>query len=109
MSDIKNADGQPFKSQEDMKVYVISFYANSYRKAEDKPEDLTNCIENFSAPDLCAHPLVTASKLTPILAERLEAPITLHELDVSIEQANRSASGGDGMSNCFIRNIGIIL
>jgi hypothetical protein len=103
MADIKDHNGQPFDSQEDMKEYVLNFYANIYRKDVDEPADLSNCIENFLGPDICAHPLVTASKLSPILVARLEAPISLHELDISVEQANKSASGGDGMSNCFIK------
>ncbi len=103
MADIKDDDGNPFNSQEDMKGYVKNFYANIYRKDPGEPEDLSNCIENFLGPDICAHPLVTASKLSPILAARLEAPISLYELDISVLQANKSASGGDGLSNCFIK------
>jgi len=42
-------------------------------------------------------------KIPAELAAQLELPLTIDELDKSIAQANKSACGMDGLSNCFIK------
>jgi hypothetical protein len=103
MSDICDSNGQPFESLEDMKGFVKNFYSNIYKKSENEPESFRNCIENFLGPEICANPIVRDSKIPIETATRLEQPIGIHELDISVQQANKSASGRDGFSNCFIK------
>jgi hypothetical protein len=46
---------------------------------------------------------VTESKLSEQQKAELEQEITIHELDESASQGNKSAAGMDGLSNCFIK------
>ena len=103
MSDIKSNDGTAFESPTEMKNYVTEFYANIYRKPETDPINLEGCIENFLGPELCNHPVVLNSKIPLLESENLEPGLTLDELDASVNEANKSASGMDGFSNCFIK------
>jgi hypothetical protein len=103
MFDIRNPDGNPFPNDEEMKKFVRDYYLRLYKKDENKPEDFTNCIENFLGPDICNNP-ITQSRIIPAdLAAQLEGPVTIEELDKPISQANKSACGMDGLNNCFIK------
>jgi hypothetical protein len=53
--------------------------------------------------------LVRDSRISEETAARLETPITLDELDKSASQGNKSASGMDGLCNCFIKKFWNIL
>jgi hypothetical protein len=103
MSDIKNVDGNPFTSCDEMKDYVRSYYATLYKKDANEPQNFDNCIENFLGENICNNPITTSRKIPVDLAARLYLPITIEELDKSISQANKSACGMDGLSNCFIK------
>jgi hypothetical protein len=103
MDDIRNETGVEFNSMGERKHYIREFYANIYRKDPAEPENLEGCIERFLGQEICSNPIVTNSKIPADIRERLENPITINELDVSISEANKSASGMDGMSNCFIK------
>jgi hypothetical protein len=103
MEDIKNANGERFTCPEDSKQFIRDFYANIYRKDPDEPANLDGCIERFLGPDICNNPIVLNSRVPEDIRIRLDMPITIHELDVSVLQANKSASGMDGISNCFIK------
>ncbi len=103
MEDIRNVNGERFDSPSDSKTFIREFYSNIYRKDPEEPENLDGCVERFLGPDICNNPIVTNSKLPFDIKTRLDRPLTIHELDISILQANKSASGMDGMSNCFIK------
>ncbi len=103
MEDIRNVNGERFDSPSDSKTFIREFYSNIYRKDPEEPENLDDCIERFLGPDICNNPIVTNSKLPFDIKTRLDRPLSIHELDISILQANKSASGMDGMSNCFIK------
>jgi hypothetical protein len=103
MEDIRDERGNNFDTADARKTFIRQFYANIYRKSPDEPEDLEGCIEQFLGPEICANPIVTNSRIPADVKDRLELPLTLHELDVSISEANKSVSGMDGMSNCFIK------
>ncbi len=103
MDDIRNEAGIEFDSVEERKMFIRQFYANIYRKDPAEPANLEGCIERFLGPEICAKPIVTNSIIPEDISGRLEMPLTIHELDVSISEANKSASGMDGMSNCFIK------
>ena len=103
MSDLKDERGNPFNSVPEMKDFVTKFYADIYRKPVTEPADLEGCIENFLGPEILNHPVVRNSKIPQNDANLLELPFTLQELDESAAEANKSASGMDGISNCFIK------
>jgi hypothetical protein len=103
MSDIKNVDGNPFASCDEMKDYVRSYYATLYKKDANEPQNFDNCIENFLGEEICNNPITASRKVPADLAARLELPISIEELEKSISQANKSACGMDGLSNCFIK------
>jgi len=103
MDDIRDERGAAFESTAERKQFIREFYANIYRKDPREPADLEGCIERFLGQDICANPIVTNSKIPADIRDRLDAPLTIFELDVSISEANKSASGMDGMSNCFIK------
>ena len=67
-------------------------------------ENLEGCIEEFLGPEICNHPLIQNSKLTEAEKITLDLPLTIDELDKSLEKANfKSAAGVDGMSNLFLK------
>ncbi len=103
MEDIKNYDGVAFTNSNDMKTYVKNFYSDLYKRDVNEPADFSNCIENFLGDDICRNPITINSKIPADLAARLDTPITIAELDASVLQANKSACGMDGLSNCFIK------
>jgi hypothetical protein len=105
MSDIKNGEGNPFPNSEEMKKFVREYYLKLYKKDENEPEDLTNCIYDFLGNDICNNPITLSRKIPDELKAELDRPITIDELDKSIAQANKSACGMDGLSNCFIKKI----
>ena len=107
MCDIKDADGAPFNSPAEMKTYVTEFYASIYRKPDTEPDIIQGCIEQFLGEDICNHPVVVNSKIPDQESIPLEAFFTIQELDESVAQANKSASGLDGFSNCFIKKFWI--
>ncbi len=101
MDDIRDETGNEFDSADERKQFIRQFYANIYRKDPDEPANLEGCIERFLGHEICTNLIVTNSKISADIRERLELPLTIHELDVFISEANKSASGMDGMSNCF--------
>ncbi len=53
---------------------------------------------------MLASPIVQNSKLTNEERAELDTPLTINELDRSMEKANmKSAPGIDGLSNLFLR------
>jgi hypothetical protein len=103
MDDIRNEAGIEFASVDERKRFIRQFYANIYRKDPAEPANLEGCIEHFLGPEICANPIVTNSIIPEDIRGRLELPLTIYELDVSISEANKSVSSMDGMSNCFIK------
>jgi hypothetical protein len=86
-----------------MKDFVREYYANLYKKDDSEPANFDNCIENFLGEGICNNPITESRKVPADLAARLDLPISIEELDKSISQANKSACGMDGLSNCFIK------
>jgi hypothetical protein len=104
MDDICDSDGRPFNTVSDRRKYIVDFYANLYKKAEDEPENLQGCIEQFLGAEICNSKIVRESKIPRNLSRELDLPISITELDESVKQGNKSAAGMDGLSNCFIKN-----
>ncbi len=103
LSDLRDDNSLPFNSDDHLKEYVRNFYKNLYRSP---PCDLNfneNCINEFLGDEVVQSRLVQDSIIPVHLAQDFEEPLTIAELDISAAQGNRSASGMDGLSNCFIK------
>jgi exonuclease III len=103
LSDLRDDSGNAFESENDMKEYVRNFYKNLYKKPVVDLDFNENCIREFLGEDIVNSRLVQDSKIPEQLSREFESPLTLHELDISAGKGNRSASGMDGLSNCFIK------
>jgi hypothetical protein len=103
LSDLKNSNGQDFACEDDMKNYVRDFYQKLYKSPESDSTFNDNCIEDFLGEEILNSRLVLDSKIPPDISENFENPLSIEELDKSANQGNRSASGRDGLSNCFIK------
>jgi hypothetical protein len=103
LSDLKNENGIDFVSEEDRKEYVRDFYKKLYNSPECDRVFNDTCIEDFLGEEILNSRLVQDSKIPVDISDNFENPLTLDELDKSADQGNRSASGRDGLSNCFIK------
>jgi exonuclease III len=104
LNKILDVDGAPFLSEESRTESIITYYENLYDATDSENIDYSNCIENFLGKDILEHPLVAGSKLTADEKDRLDSPLTLEELDQSMDKCNlRSALGIDGLRNIFIK------
>ncbi len=104
LSCICRPDGSQFPSDADKVEHIVSYFENIYRIPTSDCRDYNHCIENFLGHDILGHPIVMNSKLTLDEKVRLDSPLTVEELDSSMEKCNlRSAPGIDGMSNVFIK------
>jgi hypothetical protein len=103
LSDLRDDYGNAFESENDMKEYVRNFYKNLYKRPTVDSDFNENCIREFLGEDIVNSRLAQDSIIPAQLSLEFEAPLTLHELDISAGEGNRSASGMDGLSNCFIK------
>jgi hypothetical protein len=104
LSVINKPDGSNYVNDADRNEGIVSFYEDIYRKPSDEPSDLVNCIEKFLGTSIVEHPVVNNSKLSLDENISLERPLTVDELDLSVEKCNlRSAPGIDGVNNYFIK------
>jgi hypothetical protein len=105
LDNILDDQGTPFVSDEIRTENIVSYYENIYKKQDSDMVSYTNCIEHFLGEELVNHPIVKNSKLTESEKLILDAPLTVAELDQSIDKCNvRSAPGIDGYSNMFIKH-----
>jgi hypothetical protein len=104
MSEICDYDGNAFENSQMQKAFIRDHFAKSYKKPENEPENMADCIANFLGRDILTHPLVANLKLSHIEKESLEGSLTMDELDKALDGANlNSASGIDGYSTPFIK------
>jgi hypothetical protein len=97
-------DGSPYSTPEAKTEGIVSYYENIYRKPMSDLTDYSGCIENFLGQDIVTHTIISSSMLTNDECNLLDSPLTIDELDTSIEKCNmRSAPGIDGFSNAFIK------
>jgi hypothetical protein len=109
LSDILDDEGQPFQNEAALKEYVWAYYQNLYRKPVCDDNFNPNCIRELLGPDILNSGLVRDSIISEATATQLETPLSIDELDRSAAQGNRSASGMDGLSNCFIKKFWHVL
>ncbi len=102
---IKNENGLDFNSLEELSSHVEDYYKGIYREDPNAVEtNSVSQIENFLGPEVSNRPEVANSKLSEEEKNELESPLTLHELEKSINSANmKSAPGSNGISNRFIK------
>ena len=104
LSLMKDDTGSEFISPAAQGDYVASYYEKPLQGSPN--EDLANdrIVEDFLGEDICSSQIVRNSKITEGESVRLEAPLTLDELDKSINNCNlRSAPGLDGFNNRVIK------
>ncbi len=110
LSCICKSDGSPYDSYAEKVEGIVSYYEEIYGKSLSEAPDLHNCIENFLGEEILLSPIVQNSKLTVGERESLDRPLTIDELDKSVEKCNpRSAPGIDGLSNTFIKKYWYLL
>jgi hypothetical protein len=88
---IKKDCGGDFECQNDRVQYISQFYETLYKRTET-----AGTIEDFLGPHICNSELVMNSKLTDEESANLDRPLTIEELDISLQNANfKSAPGED--------------
>jgi len=103
LSIITNDDGTPFLNQDERSEHVTGFYESLYKIPETVPENFTDCVTEFLG-DLVNHPAIRGCMLNEEEKIRLEADVTIGELDEAVEKINLgSAPGIDGLNNRFIK------
>ena len=102
---IKQENGIEFNSLDDLSIHVENYYKGIYRREQNGVETTTvEQIENFLGPEISSRPEVLNSKLSEEEKIALDSPLTLEELEKSINSANmKSAPGSNGISNRFIK------
>jgi hypothetical protein len=104
LENILDDQGTPFDSDGIRTESIVSYYENIYKKPESDIVSYSNCIEEFLGKEIINHPIVSNSKLTESERNILDAPLTVDELDQSIDKCNiRLAPGIDGFSNMFVK------
>jgi hypothetical protein len=102
---IKREDGSDFETVSDLKDHVEQYFTNIYKRDANAVE--SNSVEQitkFLGPEIANRPEVMQSKLTEDEKVDLDIPITMEELEKSINSANfKSAPGPNGISNRFIK------
>ena len=104
LSAMKDDTGTAFASPDAPGEYIATFFENLYRAPPD--EDLLNnrVIEDFLGDEICQSNLVRNSKISEAESAVLDRPLSLDELDKSINNCNlKSAAGQDGLSNLVIK------
>ena len=104
LSLMKDESGSDFNSLAEQGEYIASYYENLYRAPPQENLDNNRLVEDFLGKEICSLQIVVNSKITAGESLQLEAPLSLAELDKSINHCNiRSAAGLDGFSNRVIK------
>jgi exonuclease III len=109
LSRIVRDDGSEFQSNIEREEYIVKYYENVYDKERNKNSrnfqgQYEGCIQNFLGHYVTNHPLVQGSILNQQERDLLDRPLTIQELDESLEKCNKkSAPGMDGFSNLLIQ------
>jgi exonuclease III len=104
LENIHDDSGMSFTSNGSRMERIVRYYEDIYARQDSDLSNYDNCINDFLGDELVNHPLITNSKLSDSERANLETPLTVDELDKSINKCNlRSAPGIDGFSNMFIK------
>jgi hypothetical protein len=100
LNSIISDDGVPFLTDCEREAHIVTSFEKTYTGRQSCNINYDTCIQEFLGPDICNHPLVQNSKLNVDEKTRLDAPLSLQELDDSMDKCNlKSAAGNDGFSN----------
>ena len=103
ISSLTKDDKSQFDLDEERNNCIKQTFEQLYAIPEDEEPLNNDCIENFLG-SVSTHPIVSGSKLNANEKDSMEGPLTIEELDQSINQAKlKSAPGADGFSNYFIK------
>ena len=103
ISSISRDDKSQFDSDEDRNNFIKQTFEQLYAIPEDELPLNNGCIEDFLG-SVNSHPIVSGSKLNENEKNSMEGPLTIEELDQSINQAKlKRAPGAVGYSNYFIK------
>ena len=94
LKDIKKPDGSNFNSDPELREYIAQFYEDRYRLPDIQKNNINGCIADFLGPEVLASPLINSMKIPRNLADSLEGPITLFELDLAIEGTKTRTAAG---------------
>jgi hypothetical protein len=104
LDSITDIDNVPIMCDDNRIEKIVQYYERIYSNNESADVRYENCIEEFLGKDILSHPVVRNSKLTDEEKNKLDMPLTVEELDKSVDKCNiRSAPGIDGLSNAFIK------
>jgi hypothetical protein len=90
LNSVCNENGDEFFSDSDREKFITNTFSKIYDPTFDDSQVKTGCIEQFLGADLLDHPLIKESKLSEIERGKLEAPLTIFELDKAMEQTNKN-------------------
>jgi hypothetical protein len=103
ISDICDPEGRAFDTTESRSEYIKNYFQEIYKNPMTANLE-QNCIENFLG-ETAHHNTVTSAKLTNDERLDLDRPISIQELDQSLNNSNlKSAPGPDGINNIFIKH-----
>jgi exonuclease III len=107
LTSVLSDTGQKFENAKERSAYITNFYRELYKKPDIFDDvDFNGCVANFLGPEICNNPTVLGMKLSEEEKHRLDLPLTVEELDMSMKQSNmNSAPGVDGVSNKFIKTV----
>ena len=102
---IKNNNGEAFRNLDDLNTYVGNYFKEIYKRDLTTVEVLDSSrIEDFLGREILQRPEVANAKLSNEEKVELDLPLSLEELEQSMNKANmKSAPGANGISNRFIR------
>jgi hypothetical protein len=105
LSHVKDDNGDSFASEKLRSKHIMEYYEKIYRKdANSENINYDNCIQNFLGQEIVNSDLVRGSILTAEEKNNLDQPLSVWELDKSLDSANmKSAPGQDGYSNLVIK------
>ncbi len=103
MNSLKKDDNSVFESDAAREEHIVSYYRELYKIPFEPVQAQNTTIEEFLG-DAALEEEVINSKLSNDEKELLERPLSIDELDASINKAKlNSAPGIDGISNRFIK------
>ncbi len=104
LASICKPNGDNFNDNTERNEYIVNYFKNVYERDQHEPQNFSGCMERFLGNNVLASPVVRNSKLTENEKLDLDSPLTIQELDKSLEQSNiKSAPGIDGISGHFLK------
>jgi hypothetical protein len=101
---IRSDTGEQFASEAARDNHIRDFYRKIYTAPQGNAQLHENCIENFLGAEIANSEIVINSKLTGNESDFFNQALTLHELDMAINNLNGNSAGGlDGIPTKFLK------